>query len=288
MEPTRRADGYLEGTGIHWSAVEPKDPVASLALVHGYGDHGGRYGPLVDRLASSGIATFLVDLRGHGRSEGRRGYVRRFEDYLDEVEEIVRLAAGASPWVFLLGHSFGGLLVLRYLLERREAVQGAVLSAPFLALAFEPPGWKVALGKALRAVAPWASIPSGITPEMLTSDPTLRREAEEDPLFFTTTTPGWYFEAIRAQGEVMERAKEIRVPLLGLVPLGDPVASPTATTAFFERVGSADRRLVPFPGALHEVFNEVPTFREEAFREVTEWILAHADVDRRQGLWQRG
>lgn len=270
-------EGFFEGSEprIHWQAHAVEGAAAAVAIVHGYGEHGGRYMELFRALGEAELSCFLLDLRGHGLSKGARGHVARFEDYLEDLGRLVEMARSSSDRVFLLGHSLGGLVTLRYLLED-AAFAGAVVSAPYLRLAFEPPSWKLALAGWLRRLAPRLPISSGLRHEMLTRDPDRLAQVKADPLYFTTTTAGWFFEALRAQEEVRARAAEIRLPLLGLVPLADPVVDPRATLEFFERVGSEDRRLVRFEGALHEVFNEVPEIRGPAVAAVRDWILERA------------
>jgi alpha-beta hydrolase superfamily lysophospholipase len=270
-------EGFFEGRGprIHWQAHPVDGADAAVAIVHGYGEHAGRYLELVRVLEQAGLSCFLLDLRGHGLSEGARGFAARFEDYLADLGRLVERARSSSDRVFLLGHSLGGLVVLRYLLED-PAFEGAIVSAPYLRLAFAPPSWKLALAGVLRRLAPRLPIPSGLRYEMLTRDAERLAQVKADSLYFTTTTAGWYFEALRAQEEVRARAAEIRLPILGLLPTADPVVDPRATQEFFERIGSEDRRLVRFEGARHEVFNEIPEVREPAIAAVRDWILERA------------
>lgn len=266
-------EGFFEGVPrIHWQAHAVQGARAAVVVVHGYGEHAGRYLELVRRLGDAGLSCYLADLRGHGLSEGARGHATGFDDYLSDLERVVAMAREASDRVFLLGHSMGGLLVLRLLL-RDGAFEGAILSAPYLRLGFSPSRWKLVLGRVLARIAPRLRIPSGLRHEMLTRDAERLARVKADPLCFTTTTAGWYFAANAAQEEVLARAAEIRVPLLVLLPTADPVADPRATEEFFARLGSEDRRLLRYEGALHEVFNEIPEVREAALDSVRDWIL---------------
>lgn len=282
--------GGEAGPEIHWSSLVPREAAAHVVVVHGYGDHGGRYQELAEELFARGIATWRLDLRGHGHSGGARGDVLRHSDYLDDLERLLALARGrgAAP-LFLLGHSHGGLVVLRHLLATQGAgVEGAILSAPYLQLAFEPPRWKLAAGEILRHVAPSLSIPSGIEPSMLTRDAERLAWTEADPLFFATTTPRWFHQVRRAQAEVRERGGELRLPLLVLLPLADPVVRAKATETFFGTVASSDKELIAFPEALHEIFNELPALRARAIDAVATWVLERVRVDRDRAPWQGG
>ncbi len=266
-------EGFFTGSGprIRWEVHRVAGARAALVVVHGYGEHAGRYRELAEAVGKAGVEAYLFDLRGHGRSEGSRGWVRRFEDYLDDLDRVVGLARDAGLPVFAFGHSLGGLILLRYAQEGGE-VEGAIVSAPYLRLAFAPPAWKRWSARVLRVLAPRLPIPSGMRPKMLTRDEARRAAVHEDPLHFTIATAGWYFEAERAQKETFARAGRIRLPLLGLLPTADPVADPEATAAFWEAVRSEDRRLVRFEGCLHEVLNELPAERTRALDLVRDWI----------------
>lgn len=250
---------------------------AAVVIVHGYGEHAGRYAELVDELGRAGLSAYLLDLRGHGRSGGPRGHVDRFEDYLGDLDRLVADAREEEERLFLFGHSLGGLIVLRYLQEGGRAA-GAIVSAPYLRLAFEPPPWKRAFAGLLERLLPRLPIPSGLTPAMLTRDEARRAEVEADPLYFTTTTAGWYAQATRAQREAVARAAAIRLPILGLLPLADRVADPRATEAFWTRLGSEDRELVRFEASYHEILNERPPIRRRALGRIRAWIEARLEA----------
>ncbi|MFW6206258.1 MAG: alpha/beta fold hydrolase, partial [Gemmatimonadota bacterium] len=148
-----------------WSP-EDGDPGAVLLLVHGLFEHSRRYDELGRALAHDGIATFAMDLRGHGQSGGRRGHVPRFDRFLDDLERFHRQVAASHPGVppFLLGHSMGGLIVLRYLQQRGPDVVGAVISAPWLGTAVEVPAWQRVLAAVMDRVLPILPFPSDLAP----------------------------------------------------------------------------------------------------------------------------
>src|SRR5262249_55037861 len=142
-------EGFLtakDGLRLFWQSDSPATPRAHVAMVHGYGDHSGRYNGLRAHLAESGFAAHGFDYRGHGRADGRRGHVVRFTQHGDDLVRFwtrVRERAGPLP-TFLFGHSHGGLVAIHFPLERRpEGLRGLILSAPFLGFAFEPPPLKV-------------------------------------------------------------------------------------------------------------------------------------------------
>lgn len=272
---------------LHRLAIRPSGmdrAWARLVVVHGYGDHSERYREFMSWMARRGVACEAADLRGHGRSEGKRGFVPAWEAFLDDLGaflEAVRAEAAAHPLpLFILGHSHGGLLVAaageRGLLE---GVEGCILSAPFLRSAMRVPRSKILLGRLANLFAPAMAIPNGIRSEMMSSDPDKVREGHEDPLLFRIATPRWYFGVLRAQIEVMRDAPKFRQPLLILAGDADPVADHRATYEFIHEAESDDKSLRILPDQLHEILRE--SDRAETFAYILEWLhdRLHPDTE---------
>lgn len=261
-----------------------------VAFVHGYAEHTGRYGGLLAALDAAGYASHLLDLRGHGRSGGVRGHVLRFEEYLtdldlflDRIEQVQPRQPGPRVPRILLGHSLGGLIALRYVLHRSAGPAGpaafdalAVVS-PFLQPTMEVPWVKVGLAAVAAQLSPTLLIKSDIEARWLSSDPAVVAAYEADPLVFKTLNPRWFFEARRAQQEVLERAGEIRLPAMVQLGAADPIADPEVGRRVFERLGSADKRLEVYPGLLHEILNEVD--RARVIGDLIAWLDAHTAHD---------
>jgi alpha-beta hydrolase superfamily lysophospholipase len=157
----KHEEGFLHSADhvrLHWQRYTPPGtPRATVAVIHGGGDHSGRYPALVTALVGAGFQAGLVDLRGHGQSDGRRWYVDAFSDYLRDVDGLVaKLRADAPPGgkLFVVGHSMGALAAIHWALERPGAAAGYVLSSPYLVLAFPPPTVKLLAAKTLGRVLP--------------------------------------------------------------------------------------------------------------------------------------
>ena len=150
--------GYVRGPGsgrIFYRWHPAAEPRATILVIHGFAEHSGRYLHVFDRLNEAGFDCFAIDYRGHGRADGRRAYIDRFADYLDDVSagfDLMRERRPDGPR-FLLGHSQGGLICAAHAMGRRPAIDGLVLSGPFLGVALKVPAWKDALGRVLEYVA---------------------------------------------------------------------------------------------------------------------------------------
>jgi alpha-beta hydrolase superfamily lysophospholipase len=236
----------------------PSSPRARVVLLHGYAEHNGRYAGLTAALTGAGYECHAPDLRGHGLSEGVRGHVLRFEDYLDDVDLILENLPGDGGLPrFLIGHSLGGLISLACVLRRPEAFGVLAVSSPFLFPAMPVPWLKETLATAASYLAPTLLLDSEIDPRGLSHDPVEVEAYVADPLVFKTVNPRWFFEVRKAQDGILERAAEIVLPTLFLLGGADPIAQPERGRQVFERLGSLDKRLVVYEGLFHEVLNEV-------------------------------
>lgn len=248
----------------------PADPRARIVLLHGYAEHAGRYAEVIAALTGAGYECHTLDLRGHGRSEGVRGHVLRFEEYLDDVDLFLESLPGTALPRFLIGHSLGGLISLSYVLRRPAGFGALAVSSPFLLPAMPVPWLKEALATAASHLAPTLLIDSEIDARWLSHDPAVVEEYVADPMVFKTVNPRWFFEVRKAQDEILERAGEIRLPALFLLGGADPIAQPGRGREVFERLGSADKRLRVYDDLFHEVLNEVE--RARVLRDLLDWL----------------
>jgi len=275
------AHGYHTGVGrlrLHYRTWEVADPAAALLMVHGLGEHGGRYAELAGWLTGHHISSFAVDVRGHGHSEGRRGHVRRFDVLLQDLDRFRREVRGlvdAGVPLFLLGHSMGGLILLRYLEEYEARCQGAVLSSPWLGTAMPTPRWKITVGGLLDRVLPAFPLKTGLRPDDLSHDPAVVQAYREDPLVHDRITPRLYFEMSTAMGQATQRSDRLKVPLLFLLAGEDRLVD-TAKSRSFASSLEGDVQVEVVEGAYHEVLGE--TDRTVTFGLLKDWILDRADA----------
>ena len=247
-----------------------------VALIHGFGEHSGRYEHVFSALGEWGLSCLAIDLRGFGRSGGRRGHVARFEDYLDDTGVAVALARERCPGepLFLLGHSMGGLVCARFSQVRGgdEGLAGLVLTSPAFAFAVQIPLWKSLLGRVASRVVPWLSLPTEIRPEELSHDPTVHAEASSDPLMTQRASARWFTESLAAQARAMGGEEPLPCPLLLLAAGSDSICDPAASRQFLAQAEAQPHGAEGhFYGTLfHEILNEVG--REQVLEHLQGWI----------------
>lgn len=268
-----------DGIRLHYLAWEANRPRASVVIVPGLGDHGGRYEWIARRLQRHGYSAHAIDLRGHGRSEGQRGHSDRFDRLVDDVHAVRTAAAGAEP-TFLLGHSLGGLVALRYAQGAHgRSLRGAVVSAPALAVAVEAPAWKAPAALALARVLPRLPLTNEIDPRALSRDAEVVQAYRNDSLVHDRITPRFYAEMMGAMRRAVEQHDRLRLPLLILVPGDDRVVRSEATLALAGRL-SEHAEVRRYPDSYHEPLNDPR--REEVWHDLAAWLdgLARPEEDR--------
>jgi len=270
-----------DGTRLWFERDVPDGARAHVVLVHGYGDHLGRYRTFRDAMVGERFAVHAYDVRGHGRSDGARGAVRAFSDYTSELEAFVRSThalSGGLP-LFIVAHSHGALITLRWLAgagpetARTLGLRGLVLTSPYLGLAFAPPAWKTTPAVLLSRLIPSLPIPTGLSSEDLSRDPAWQRATDEDPFYGRKGTPRWYTEHTAAQREVMASGAQLRIPLLLMLPGEDRIASAVVSRRWFETLTTPDKRIREWPSMRHEIFNELG--KEDVYAETSRWISEH-------------
>jgi alpha-beta hydrolase superfamily lysophospholipase len=261
-----------DGIRLFWHTERAAAPAGHVAVVHGYAEHLGRQSEVMRALAAAGYTVHLLDCRGHGQSGGKRAHVDAFEEYLSDLDlflaRVKEQSAGAP--LFLLGHSQGGLIAARYLLDHPEAVRGAVLASPYFRLKLAVSPVKVLAGKLMSRLLPGLPMRNELNPEQLTRDVRIQTATRADPLYQKIATPRWFTESTAAQETVLRRATEFVTPFLLLFGGADPIADPAAGREFFEHATSKDKQHKEYDGFLHELFHEPE--RDRVFRDVVGWL----------------
>lgn len=243
-------------------------PERGMLIVHGLAEHSGRWGHVARFFADLGYSVTAFDLRGHGQSEGIRGHVGSFNDYLDDIQGIVEsgLVRTDLPWV-MYGHSLGGLISTGYLAEKRPHPDAAVLSAPALD-AHVPTALRIA-AQILGRVAPEFAINNPIDGEQLAGDEAVAEAYFADPLVYTKATARLGLEVFRKQDRILSEIESINTPTLVIHGAADTLAPPFAS-APLASVASVERKV--YPGLHHEMHNE-PEW-DQVLSEVGAWLDA--------------
>lgn len=251
-----------------WPVQNPK---AVIALVHGQGEHIGRYAHLAEWYNRHGIAVVGLDHQGYGRSEGKRGHAKNLQVLLDDIGLLLdetRKRYTDVP-LFLYGHSMGGGLVLNYVTRRKPTLTGLIATGPWIRLAFEAPAIKVLAGKILRKIFPALTLPTGLDVCFLSRDQTVVQAYQNDPLVHDrlSTAAGI---ALLEGAEWLDRFEgAVSMPVLLQHGGADQITSPAATRAFSDRVtGNVLHR--EWQGLFHEIHNEKE--QEEVFEYTLNWM----------------
>jgi len=273
-EFTFRGTGGLELYGQSWSPDAP--PRAVLAIVHGIGEHSGRYMNVVDDFVPRGYAVYGFDHRGHGRSPGQRGHITRWEEYRGDVEAFLRVAGEREPArpLFLWGHSLGALIALDFVMHHPEGLRGVVVTgAPLEPVGVAKP-YLVAIVRLLSSIWPRFTLRTRLDVSALSRDPDVGRAYTADPLVHGLGTVRFGAESLRAIAAVKAAPDRIRLPIFLLHGGADRLNAPTGTRRFFEALTIADKALRIYPEAYHELHNDLN--KAEVLRDIAQWLETRA------------
>lgn len=249
-----------------WQQTGPV--VGDVIIVHGLGEHSGRYAEVAGYLTGAGYCVASFDQRGHGRTTGKRGHVSRYDRLLRDIDCALAKFVTDRP-CFLYGQSLGGNLVLNYVLRHRPKLAGIVVTSPLLQLTVAPSTWKQLLARALNLVYPAYSFDSGLQAEDMSHDADAVRAYRSNPLVHRRVSARLAVEMLRAGRYALQHAGEITMPLLLLHGAQDRVTSPQATCALAERIGTLCELYIAENG-FHELHWE--TDRAETLRRIVTWL----------------
>lgn len=262
------------GTTIfHQSWLPESEPEAVILLVHGLAEHSGRYMNVVNHLVPQGFAVYTFDHPGHGKSEGRRKYVDDFDEYIHTLAVFSARVRAEYPQlpVFLIGHSLGGLIAVRYLLEHQHEFRGAVISAPAIKVFGLSPAL-IWAGKLVSVVLPKLGL-IPMKPDSVSRDPAVVKAYLDDPLVFKgKTTARLAAEILKNMHYVLQHAHKITLPLLIVQGDADVIVDPVGAQLLHDAVSSQDVKLNMYNGLYHEVFNEPE--HADVLADVAEWLHA--------------
>jgi acylglycerol lipase len=266
----------VRGAKIYFQSWLPEnEPKAVLLIVHGLAEHSGRYGNVVNHLVPLGYAVYGIDHLGHGKSEGTRVYVERFDDYTNTLKVYFDKIRGWQPDkpIFLVGHSMGGLIGAAYLLDYQAELAGAVLSGPAVKIPKYVTPFILFMGKMLSALTPkYGLLP--LDANGVSRDPAVVQAYVSDPLVHRgKATARLAAEMLKAMQTISSQAARITLPILIVQGSADRLVDPAGARMLHDAVSSVDKEIKIYDGFYHEVFNEPE--HDKVLHDVEIWLEAH-------------
>lgn len=254
--------GIIQSPGENTNAV--------IILVHGLGEHIQRYNHWADMFKKEGVAFAGLDLPGHGRSDGRRGNIQNYSQLAEMIDILLNSCRQTFPGIplYLYGHSLGGGIVLDYILQRNPRIKGAIVTSPWLRLAFEPSKMKRALASIMKYILPGLIQPSGLNVSHISHDLTVVEKYNADPLVHGKISVSLFNAAMNAGSYSLSHASELKVPVLLMHGSDDQICSPDGSREFAGKSNKVELKI--WDGGYHELHNE--PFNEDVFKYIMKWI----------------
>ena len=262
-----------EGLALYYQCWQPDDLARGvLVIVHGHGEHSGRYKHVVNHLVPQGFAVYALDHRGHGRSPGQRGYVNSMADFRGDVRAFVQLAAAANPGLplFIMGHSLGGLITLDYVLHHPEGLRGVIASAPAVGSVGVSP-ILLQISRLLSRVWPTFSMETGLDVNGISRDPQEVKAYQSDPLVHGKGTARLATEVMDTAVYCQTNAHTLRLPLLMIHGTADPITAPVDSRRLFDNVAAKDKTYIAYEGGYHESHNDIHF--QQVVADLLAWLV---------------
>lgn len=255
-----------------WVPIHP--PRAVVVVIHGLGGHTGLFGNLIDACIHQNFAVYSLDLRGHGHSSGQRGYINTWADYRTDLATLLQLVAAQLPQqlCFVAGHSLGAVVALDYVLHFPDQVQGVIAISPPMGKV-EISRLRLALGRLFSLIYPRFSLSSGVSSSLGSRDPDVNLSYNQDTLRHKQGTARLATEFFKTVAWIKQHTAELKTPLLILHGGGDRFVLPEGSRSFFEQLPLSDKERIEYPGAYHELQNELNY--QEILHDMTNWIERH-------------
>ncbi|MGW8143778.1 MAG: alpha/beta hydrolase [Anaerolineales bacterium] len=248
---------------------------AKLVIVHGVAEHSNRYLNLVNGLVETGFALYAYDQRGHGNSEGQRGYIDSWEQYRADLGIFLNRVKKREPDLplFIYGHSMGALVILDYLLHESNGLHGVIISGAPIDSSNAASPILILTARILSRVWPTFSMASPLQPSQLSCDARVVQAYVEDPVVFKTMTVRWGTEYLDTQERVKEHAAEIKLPILIIHGGEDLICTPEGSEQLYATISSEDKTIKIYPSYFHEIHNEPG--HTVVVEDIRDWMETH-------------
>ncbi len=260
---------------IYYHSWRAEHPRGVIIIAHGLGEHSGRYENLIKIMQDDKISFYALDHRGHGRSEGKRGHIGSFREYIDDLKMLFKLVNKENQGlpIILLGHSMGGVIAYQYALSYPQDIRGLILSSAGLIPAGELPVWKKRLATFLSRIMPTLAMSNGLNRDDLSHDQAVIDAYGSDPLVHDRVSSRWFVEFTRAGADSLSRAAELSMPLLIIHGADDRIVDFRGSKEVMARASSPNKQFYLFEGLFHETMNEISPEKEKVVNTIREWII---------------
>lgn len=261
-----------DGTKFYYKKDIPKEPRAVIIVVHGFAEHLGRYEYIKDKLYESDFAVYRYDLRGHGRTEGEKGHIDSFNQFIEDTDELVNLAHEEFSQlpIYMLGHSMGGLITFSYGLKHKDKLKGQILSGAAVRKVPQVEGVKGGLIQFLNFFAPKMRVEQELSEDICT-DKKVVKAYEKDPLVLKDATLNFYVQfLLKGTKFVEDNIQGYNYSCLILHGEKDKIIPKEASTYIYKNISSKDKEIKIYKGLYHEILNEVE--KDIVIKDIINWI----------------
>jgi len=266
----------IRNASVYYQCWLPKEePRGSLLIIHGLADHCGRYGNFVNHFVPRGYAVYGIDHPGHGKSEGKRVFIKKFGDFIENLNTYLEMILTWQPGkpVFLYGHSMGGLIGSIFLLENQKKITGAILSGPGVKVPENISSGVILAGKVFSILMPGFGL-IGLDASHVSRDPAVVQAYIDDPLVFSgKTTARLAAELLKAMKRISSESEKITLPILILHGGDDKLVDPASAQMLYDKVTSQDKTLKIYDRLYHEIINEPE--RDTVLADMEKWLEKH-------------
>jgi lysophospholipase len=283
MDIQQRVVNGFDGLRLHtlYAPLADAPHAPTILWVHGAFEHSARFLPQFDWFAQHGFASISYDQRGHGRSAGARMYVRTADEYVQDLTAVANAyAEQVKGPLFVLGHSMGGLVVIRHRQTQakrtRIPVQAALVTSPFLGISAPIPGWKKSLSKLVVGLYPRLAVPNDLDASHISHDPQEVAAYKADPMVTKKATAGWFEAMLSAHEQALREADRTHGPLHFFVAADDRLVSAAATEELYRVLPeTVQRSICRYPEAYHEILNEAQPLRDQVRNDILRCLQGH-------------
>ena len=259
-------------TKLHFKIWDVAQPKVCICIVHGLGEHSGRYEEWANMFVEKNIAVASFDYRGHGLSDGKRGHASSFHKIYDDIDVFLTEVKRRYPLapLVLYGHSLGGSLVLNYYMSARSYHTSAmIVTSPWFKLVNEPSMMLLSFTRAISGFLPFVTVSNGLNPLFLSRDRQIAEEYEKDPLVHNKISLRLFHEAYRMGLKVSKQAYKLNIPTL-IMHGGDDAIASSATSVEFTRNTGPFLSLKLWPEAYHELHHDL--CKNMVFQHILNWL----------------